>query len=150
MLRAMLAAAAIAVAAVGGASTAAAEPSLVARAGGAGGIATSPGFFLECPAGTYQATSGDCVPSPNSSPSNATAICGDGTYSHSETRSGTCSRHGGVSQWCPCGGTTAPASAVQPNPNGMDPDSRFLRLLTDPDLDHPMVIWNFPVVKAQG
>lgn len=32
-------------------------------------------------------------------PSNATALCKDGTYSMSQHRSGTCSRHGGVSQW---------------------------------------------------
>jgi Protein of unknown function (DUF3761) len=30
------------------------------------------------------------------------AICRDGTYSYSRSRSGTCSGHGGVSQWCPC------------------------------------------------
>jgi hypothetical protein len=28
-----------------------------------------------------------------------TAICNDGTYSYSQTRSGTCSHHGGVRQW---------------------------------------------------
>jgi hypothetical protein len=32
----------------------------------------------------------------------ATAICRDGTYSYSKSRSGTCSGHGGVGQWCPC------------------------------------------------
>jgi len=30
------------------------------------------------------------------------ARCRDGTYSHSETHSGTCSGHHGVAQWCPC------------------------------------------------
>lgn len=30
------------------------------------------------------------------------AICRDGTYSYSQSRSGTCSGHGGVGQWCPC------------------------------------------------
>jgi hypothetical protein len=88
-------------AAIGAVPTAAAEPPIVA---GAGGIATSPGPFLECPAGTYQGSSGDCVESPDSSTSNATAICRDGSDSHSEHRAGTCSGHGGVSQWCPCGG----------------------------------------------
>ncbi len=29
----------------------------------------------------------------------ATAQCNDGTYSESTTRSGTCSRHGGVAKW---------------------------------------------------
>jgi hypothetical protein len=32
-------------------------------------------------------------------PANATAICGDGTYSFSQHRSGTCSHHGGVAKW---------------------------------------------------
>jgi hypothetical protein len=67
-----------------------------------GAAATAPVPFLECPPGTYQGSSGDCVPSPNSSCSYATAICRDGSCSHSEHRSGTCSGHGGVGQWCPC------------------------------------------------
>ena len=32
-------------------------------------------------------------------PQGSTARCNDNTYSHSQTRSGTCSRHGGVAQW---------------------------------------------------
>jgi hypothetical protein len=32
-------------------------------------------------------------------PAGATAQCGDGTYSFSQHRSGTCSHHGGVSRW---------------------------------------------------
>ena len=32
-------------------------------------------------------------------PAGATALCKDGTYSHSAHRSGTCSRHHGVAQW---------------------------------------------------
>ena len=32
-------------------------------------------------------------------PAGATALCGDGTYSFSQHRSGTCSHHGGVAQW---------------------------------------------------
>jgi hypothetical protein len=35
----------------------------------------------------------------NNDPAGATAKCKDGTYSHSAHRTGTCSRHGGVSQW---------------------------------------------------
>ncbi|MCL5432539.1 MAG: DUF3761 domain-containing protein [Patescibacteria group bacterium] len=35
----------------------------------------------------------------NSAPAGATAICGDGTYSFSQHRRGTCSHHGGVAQW---------------------------------------------------
>ena len=30
------------------------------------------------------------------------------------------------------------------------PDAQFYRLLTDPDQDYPMVIWNFPLVKGQA
>jgi hypothetical protein len=36
---------------------------------------------------------------PTSAPVGATAQCRDGSYSFSQTRSGTCSRHGGVSSW---------------------------------------------------
>jgi hypothetical protein len=37
--------------------------------------------------------------SPGGVPAGATALCGDGTYSFSQHRSGTCSHHGGVAQW---------------------------------------------------
>jgi PBP1b-binding outer membrane lipoprotein LpoB len=50
----------------------------------------------------YTNVNGNEVHSPaysNSVPVGATAICGDGTYSFSQNRRGTCSRHGGVSQW---------------------------------------------------
>ena len=33
------------------------------------------------------------------SPAGASALCVDGTYSHSQHRSGSCSSHGGVKQW---------------------------------------------------
>jgi hypothetical protein len=55
-----------------------------------------------CPNGTYVNSAGNTVCSPYSSPSapaGATAQCVDGTYSFSQTRSGTCSHHGGVAQW---------------------------------------------------
>ena len=42
-------------------------------------------------AGVLAAPDGDAPPG-------ATAICKDGTYSFSQTRSGTCSHHGGVAQ----------------------------------------------------
>jgi hypothetical protein len=50
----------------------------------------------------YTNSGGNEVHSPaysNNIPSGATAICGDGTYSFSQSRRGTCSHHGGVSQW---------------------------------------------------
>ncbi len=51
---------------------------------------------------TYINSEGNEVHSPaysNTTPVGATAICGDGTYSFSQSRRGTCSHHGGVSQW---------------------------------------------------
>ncbi len=50
----------------------------------------------------YTNSAGNEVHSPaysNGVPAGATAICGDGTYSFSQSRRGTCSHHGGVSQW---------------------------------------------------
>jgi hypothetical protein len=52
----------------------------------------------------YVNSNGDLVHSPayseeGSIPAGATAQCADGTYSFSEHRQGTCSRHEGVSEW---------------------------------------------------
>ena len=47
----------------------------------------------------YTNSQGNHVASPSSSPSGATARCGDGTYSYSQSRRGTCSHHGGVATW---------------------------------------------------
>jgi hypothetical protein len=44
-------------------------------------------------------------------PAGATAICKDGTYSFSQTRSGTCSHHGGVATWL-TGDAAPPAAAT--------------------------------------
>lgn len=57
---------------------------------------------LSCPNGTYINSAGDTVCSPyasSSAPSGASAQCRDGSYSFSQSRSGTCSHHGGVSIW---------------------------------------------------
>ncbi len=51
---------------------------------------------------------GPAVASP---PPGATARCGDGTYSYSQHRSGTCSHHGGVAVWL-SGSTSSGAPAV--------------------------------------
>lgn len=51
---------------------------------------------------SYINVEGIRVPSPvhsSSVPAGATAQCGDGTYSFSRHRRGTCSRHGGVARW---------------------------------------------------
>lgn len=53
----------------------------------------------DCGSDYYRNSSGNCVHRPDSSPSGATAQCNDGSYSYSQHRSGTCSRHGGVKQW---------------------------------------------------
>jgi len=51
----------------------------------------------------YTNSDGQQVHSPAHSsggvPAGATALCGDGTYSFSQHRSGTCSHHGGVAKW---------------------------------------------------
>ena len=55
-----------------------------------------------CENGTYVNTYGNTVCRPYSSPSapaGASAQCSDGSYSFSQSRSGTCSHHGGVSTW---------------------------------------------------
>ncbi len=55
-----------------------------------------------CPNGTYENSAGNVVCKPYESPTQpagATARCEDGTYSFSESRSGTCSHHGGVAVW---------------------------------------------------
>jgi hypothetical protein len=54
--------------------------------------------------GNYINKSGREVHSPahsksGSAPAGASAQCRDGTYSFSQHRSGTCSRHGGVANW---------------------------------------------------
>ena len=52
---------------------------------------------------SYTNVNGSTVQSPadssNGIPAGASAQCGDGTYSFSMHHSGTCSHHGGVSQW---------------------------------------------------
>jgi hypothetical protein len=55
-----------------------------------------------CTNGTYVNSAGNMVCRPENSPTvpaGATAECTDGTYSFSESRSGTCSHHGGVARW---------------------------------------------------
>lgn len=62
----------------------------------------TPAPAQDCPNGTYVNSAGNTVCSPyasNSAPAGATAQCVDGTYSFSQTRSGTCSHHGGVATW---------------------------------------------------
>jgi hypothetical protein len=88
-----------------GATVAIAAPATAEAAHGNNGWQASPSCYI--------ASSGDCVESPDGSTSNVTAICRDGDDSHSEHRSGTCSGHGGVAQWCPCG-STAQSEPITP------------------------------------
>jgi hypothetical protein len=58
-------------------------------------------YPLETP-DTYENVDDEEVQSPtlyHQVPEGACAICGDGTYSFSRNRRGTCSGHGGVAQW---------------------------------------------------
>ena len=64
----------------------------------------TPVYSPTCPYGWYLNAYGTCIPGPSTSPNlpvpgGPTAICMDGTYSYSQTRSGTCSYHGGVMTW---------------------------------------------------
>lgn len=52
-----------------------------------------------CGNGYYKNVDGNCIKSPGSDSSGATAKCRDGSYSYSQHRQGTCSGHGGVAQW---------------------------------------------------
>jgi hypothetical protein len=66
------------------------------------GTYIAPSTPTGCTNGTYVNSAGNTVCSPESSstaPAGATAQCVDGTYSFSQSRSGTCSHHGGVAQW---------------------------------------------------
>jgi hypothetical protein len=52
--------------------------------------------------GTYTNSKGQTVQRPencSSVPKGATAQCRDGSYSFSQSHSGTCSHHGGVAKW---------------------------------------------------
>jgi len=62
--------------------------------------ATNNDSYNNCPNGSYKNSKGNivCRPSANNV-GGATAICRDGTYSYSQSRQGTCSRHGGVARW---------------------------------------------------
>jgi hypothetical protein len=92
-IRSIVAVVAIVLAPVVGAATANAIPNLELTGG--------------CGGGYYENSDGQCIPDPSAgggtagggAPSGATAICRDGDYSFSTHHSGTCSGHGGVSQW---------------------------------------------------
>ena len=74
---------------------------LVLAGSAVGGVEalSAPGAPLACGAGSYENSDGQCINDPGSSSGGATAVCRDGDYSYSTHRAGTCSGHGGVSQW---------------------------------------------------
>jgi hypothetical protein len=59
-------------------------------------------------------------------PPGATARCADGTYSVSQTRSGTCSHHGGVAQWLTPSAPTSLAPATQAARPSFNPGGTIL------------------------
>jgi hypothetical protein len=68
----------------------------------AGAAASPTDGATSCGSDAYVNSAGRCVPRPvaaPSAPSGATAECRDGTVSFSQSRSGTCSGHGGVARW---------------------------------------------------
>ena len=71
--------------------------------GGVKGATTHTTHSTSSSSGTTHAsssTSGHTAhASSSTSAKNATAKCKDGTYSHSQTQSGACSKHGGVETW---------------------------------------------------
>lgn len=84
--------------------------------------------FPQSPGDYRSKRTGECVEGVDDNPAGATAECGDGLYSHSVTRSGTCSRHEGVAEWCPCGSPPPPTLAGAAAP--ADTDTYFLGLVS--------------------
>lgn len=65
-------------------------------------VVQAPATIIDAGCGTYINSAGNEVARPcpaNDVPEGATARCGDGTYSYSQSRRGTCSHHGGVAEW---------------------------------------------------
>jgi hypothetical protein len=124
-----------------------------------GAVVASPTAQADCGPGDYTNSNGNCVQDPTQAPTappGATAQCRDGDWSFSQHHSGTCSGHGGVAQWLGASSTPPVAAPLVANvgaamPAANTPDGEFYWLLTDTeDNSNPMVIWNFPLVKAQG
>jgi hypothetical protein len=57
----------------------------------------------------------------DSAPPGATARCNDGTYSFSQTHSGTCSHHGGVAVWLDGSGSSSPPTTTTTARSGSPP-----------------------------
>jgi uncharacterized protein DUF3761 len=84
---------------------------IIAVGGGIIALFASPAASAdECGSGYYWSKAhSTCVERPDSNPVGAVAQCADGRYSHSESRTGTCSENGGIAGYCPCGGLAVSA-----------------------------------------
>jgi len=81
-------------------AAAAAKPTLMQRVGGMFGRNSAAKAPAARPAAASRRTASAAPASAEDrNPAGAIAQCKDGTYSHSKTRSGACSRHGGVAKW---------------------------------------------------
>ena len=61
--------------------------------------AAAPAAAAAAPAAGTAMTAAAPAAAGNTNPAGATAKCKDGTYSKSQHRTGTCSKHGGVADW---------------------------------------------------
>jgi Protein of unknown function (DUF3761) len=98
-LRLLVSAAAIAAAGVAGCGSTGGGTTIASKAG--------------CPQGTYVNSAGETLCRPYRSakpPSGATALCRDGYYSFSRSRSGSCANHNGVAEWLSA--TTTPPTVA--------------------------------------
>jgi hypothetical protein len=77
-------------------AAAVAAPSAAVAASPAAAAPAAPQAARPAATGAASPTTGNSV---NTNPVGATARCKDGTYSHSASHTGTCSRHGGVAEW---------------------------------------------------
>lgn len=75
----------------------------------------SPDVSLSVPPDTYTNVDGNQVESPDYNSNGATAMCVDGTFSHSQNPQGTCSGHGGVDHFTPTASTPSPTPAASCN-----------------------------------
>lgn len=78
------------------------EPPLVGALAVAVSVEPAAAQSHACGVDYYVNSRGNCVHRPvqsSSVPQGATAQCRDGSYSFSQSHSGTCSQHGGVARW---------------------------------------------------
>lgn len=130
--------------------------------GAAGGVVGNPAATpaSSCANGTYINTAGQDVCRPfaaTTPPAGATAQCGDGSYSFSQNRQGTCSAHGGVFEFfgasmstnSPTNATALPATgptvvpASAPALTGCSASSTCIVSITVPPASTPDMVVGF-------